>query len=45
MVELALITQKANVCSLLDWLFCSVVSFLGIFGPKTKIISLSWYLD
>ena len=36
MVELTFTTQKANTCSLLDWLFCSLVSFLGKFGPKTQ---------
>ena len=35
-VELTFTTQKANACSLLDWLFCSVVPFLGKFGPKTQ---------
>ena len=35
-VELTFPTQKANACSLLDWLFCSVVLFLGKFGPKTQ---------
>ena len=34
-VELKLTTQKANACSLLDWLFCPVVLSLGKFGPKT----------
>ena len=34
--ELTLTTQKANACSLLDWLFCSVVPSLGKFGPKTQ---------
>ena len=35
-VELTFTTQKANACSLLDWLFCSVVPFLGKFGQKTQ---------
>ena len=39
--ELTFTTQKASVCSLLDWLFCYVVPFLGKFGPKTQIVSLS----
>ena len=43
-VELTFTTQKANAFSLLDWLFCSVVPFLGKFGPKTQIVSLSWNL-
>ena len=34
-VKLTFTTQKTNACSLLDWLFCSVVPFLGKFGPKT----------
>ena len=34
-------TQKANACSLLDWLFCSLLPFLSKFGPKTQIVSLS----
>ena len=33
--------QKANACSLVDWLFCSVVPLLGKFGPKTQVVSLS----
>ena len=40
-VILTFTTQKANACSLLDWLFCPVVPFLGKFSAKTKIISLS----
>ena len=39
-VELTFITQKANACSLLDFLFCSVVFFLGKVGPKTQGASL-----
>ena len=35
-VELTFTKQKADTCSLLDWLFCSVVPFLGKFGPKTQ---------
>ena len=35
-VELTFPIQKANPCSLLDWLFCSVVPFLGKFGQKTQ---------
>ena len=35
-VELTFTTQKAKPRSLLDCLFCSVVSFLGKFGPKTQ---------
>ena len=34
--ELTFTTQKTNACSLLDWFFCSVVPFLGKFGPKTE---------
>ena len=40
-VALSFTTQKANAGSLLDWLFCSVVPFLGKFGPKIQIVSLS----
>ena len=43
-VELMLPTQKAYACSLLDWLFGSVVPCLGKFGPKIQIVSLSWNL-
>ena len=43
-VELTFTTQKINACSLLDWLFYSVVPFLGKLGPKTQIVSLSWNL-
>ena len=43
-VELTFTTQKANACCLLDWLFYSVVPFLGKLGPKTQIVSLSWNL-
>ena len=39
--ELTFTTQNANACSLLDWLFCFIVPFLGKFGPKTQIVSLS----
>ena len=34
--ELTFTTEKANACSLLDWLFCFVVPFSGKFGPKTQ---------
>ena len=40
-VELTFTKQKANTCSLWDWLFCYLVPFLGKFGPKTQIASLS----
>ena len=39
-IELTLTTQKA--CSLLDWLFCSVVWVNLI--QKLKIVSLGWKL-
>ena len=39
--ELTFTTQKTNACFLLDWLFCSVVTFFGKFGSKTQIVSLS----
>ena len=35
-VELTFHIQKANPCSLMDWLFCSVVPFLGKFGQKAQ---------
>ena len=40
-VELTFTTQKLNACSLLDWLFVSVVPFLGKSGPKPQLASLS----
>ena len=39
--EFSFTTQKASACSLMDWLFCYVAPFLGKFGPKTQIVSLS----
>ena len=43
-VTLTFTTQKANACSLLDSLFCSVVSSLGKVGPKIQGASLRWNL-
>ena len=39
--ELTFTTQKPNACTLSDWLFVSVIPFLGKFGPKPQIASLS----
>ena len=43
-VQLTFTTQKTNACSPWDYLFCFQVEipFLGKFGPKFKMISLSW---
>ena len=41
-VELTFPIQKASPCTSLEWLFCSVVPFLGKLVKKLKIFGLSW---